>query len=174
MAASMDATSRMPLRPVQPLLLAGALAGVLDILAAFAVSWPRVPPVRVLQYIASGVLGPAAFRGGGVTAGVGLALHFVIATGAAAAYYAASRHWPPLRRYPVACGLAYGVVVYLVMNAVVLPLSRVTVRGTSWTSVLVMIAIHMVCVGLPIALVISRGDRAGARLRRERQAAPTT
>ena len=89
------------MRPGRGILLGGTLAGVLDILAAFLMSWPRVPPVRVLQYIASGALGPAAFRGGAATAAAGLAFHFVIAFGAAAAYVAASRRWPLLLTRPL-------------------------------------------------------------------------
>jgi hypothetical protein len=145
------------MRSARAILLGGTLAGVLDILAAFLMSWPRVSPLRVLQYIASGALGPAAFRGGAATAAAGLAFHFVIAFGAAAAYVAASRRWPLLLARPVACGIAYGVVVYAVMQLVVLPLSRVN-RGTpTWSSMATMIAIHIVCVGLPIASAARNG-----------------
>ena len=144
------------MRPARGILLGGTLAGVLDILAAFLISWPRVPPVRVLQYIASGALGPPAFRGGVSTAAAGLALHFVIAFAAAAAYVAASRRWRLLLARPVACGIAYGLVVYAVMQLVILPLSRVT-RGTpTLRSVALMMAIHIVCVGLPIAFAARR------------------
>ena len=141
------------MRPARGIVLGGMAAGVLDILAAFLVSWPRVSPVRVLQYIASGALGPAAFRGGALTAAAGLAFHFSIAFGAAAAYVAASRRWPLLLSRPVACGIVYGVVVYVVMQAVILPLSRVN-RGTpTWSSIATMVVIHITCVGLPIALL---------------------
>jgi uncharacterized membrane protein YagU involved in acid resistance len=144
------------MRPAGGILLGGTLAGVLDILAAFLMSWPRVPPVRVLQYIASGALGPSAFRGGAATAAVGLALHFVIAFAAAALYVAASRRWRVLTARSVASGSVYGVVVYAMMQLVVLPLSRVT-RGTpTWRSVALMIGIHIVCVGLPIAFAARR------------------
>ena len=149
------------MRPARGILLGGTLAGVLDILAAFLMSWPRVPPVRVLQYIASGALGPGGVprrhRDGGSRASRST---FVIAFGAAAAYVAASRRWPLLLTRPVACGIAYGVVVYAVMQLVVLPLSRVT-RGTpTWSSILTMVAIHIVCVGLPIALATQKVRRA--------------
>ena len=75
---------------------------------------------------------------------------------AAAAYVAASRRWRLLLARPVACGIAYGLVVYAVMQLVVLPLSRVT-RGTpTLRSVAMMMAIHIVCVGLPIAFAARR------------------
>jgi len=149
------------MRPTRAVLLGGTLAGVLDILAAVLMSWPRVPPVRVLQYIASGALGPSAFRGGMATAAVGLVCHFVIAFAAAAVYVAASRRWRLLLARPVVCGIAYGLAVYAVMQLVVLPLSRVT-RGTpTWRSVAMMMGIHIVCVGLPIAFAARRTLRQG-------------
>ena len=136
-------------------LAAGLAAGVLDILAAFASSAARgVGPARVLKYIASGVLGPAALRGGAATAGLGLLLHFVIATGWAAVYWAASRRIAFLRTRPVIAGLAYGVVVYFLMTRVVVPLSAVPPRPAAVSPEA--IAIHMACVGLPIALVLGR------------------
>ena len=57
------------------------------------------------------------------------------------------------------CGLAYGVIVHVVMNQVVLPLSRVTFRTPPWSFVAAMILVHVLCVGLPISLTISRAER---------------
>jgi hypothetical protein len=144
-------------RRVASILWGGAIAGTLDILAAFALSASRGGrPVRVLQGIASGLLGPSAMQGGASTAVLGLFLHFLIAFTAAAVYFAASRGIPVLVRRAAVCGLAYGVVVYLFMNLVVLPASRVT-RGTPAVSVVIwLLIIHMLCVGLPIALAVRR------------------
>lgn len=151
------ATPGLPAWLTHPVAVGGSAAGILDILAAFALAASSgVQPVRVLQAIASGLLGPAAFRGGSPAAALGLALHFVIAFGAAAVYYLASRRLPFLVRQAVPAGLAYGVAVYAVMNLVVLPLSRVNVRAQSPRTMAIMIVIHMVCVGLPIALAIQR------------------
>jgi hypothetical protein len=134
---------------------AGLAAGVLDILAAFASSWARgVSPPRVLRYIASGVLGAGALRGEAAAAALGLVLHFVIATGWAALYWGAMRRIAFLRNHPVPAGLLYGVVVYLLMSRLVVPLSAVPPRPLAISPE--MIAIHMLCVGLPIALVLSR------------------
>ena len=68
-----------------------------------------------------------------------------------------------MRRQPVAAGLLYGVAVYLVMNLVVLPLSNVAQRPfVPSLAVMIMVIIHMLCVGLPIALVTRRYDRRAA------------
>jgi len=142
------------------ILAAGLVAGTLDIAAAIALTLARGGRiVRMLQGIASGLLGRAALEGGPGTAAIGLLLHFVIATGAAAVYYAASRRLSVLVDRPVLSGLAYGVVVYLVMNLVVLPLSAIGWHPPRASAAEVLVPIHMVCVGLPIALMVRRAGR---------------
>jgi len=148
-------------------LRAGVAAGTLDILGAFLAYAPRgVAPVRILQSIASGLLGPAAFQAGAPAAALGLALHFFIATTVALVYYAASRAWPVLRRRPLVLGPLYGVAVYAVMTFVVVPLSAVVRRPFAPGLAAVILLVHVVCVGLPIALVVSRraaGERGEPR-----------
>src|SRR5471030_331245 len=78
--------------PYLGIFLGGLIAGTLDILAAFLnLHRVGVAPERVLQGIASGLLGRSSFRGGMATAALGLFCHFLIAFGAAAVYYAVSR-----------------------------------------------------------------------------------
>ena len=145
----------------QPILLGGLIAGTLDICAAFLTAWLRrgVSPAAVLRFVASGLLGPAAFTGGAKTAAIGLALHFLIATGAAIVFYLASRKLLFLVERPVHFGLLYGVAVYLFMNFVVLPFSLVP-RGTMTVSGFIIgLLTIMFCVGLPIALIVRRYSR---------------
>ena len=146
---------------LQPIFLGGLIAGTLDITAACTYSWIRanVTPVRVLQYVASGVLGTQSFAGGGKTAAIGLALHFLIATTAAAVFYFASRKWLFLVEHPVVAGLLYGIPVYAVMNFIVLPLSRVTMGSPPLSSRIINLVILMFCIGLPIALIVRRYAR---------------
>jgi hypothetical protein len=53
----------------------------------------------------------------------------------------------------------YGVAVYFFMQWVVLPLSKATRRPFSWEMMWIAVAIHMLCVGLPIALSVRRFAR---------------
>jgi len=144
----------------KPILLAGLIAGTLDLIAACVSAWFRsgVPPVRVFQYIASGVLGPAAFTGGSASAALGVACHFVIAFGAAAAFYLASRKLRFLVKWPIPMGLLYGIPVYLFTTMVVVPLSRVTPPRAAppLSNRITAMLIIMFFVGLPIALVVRR------------------
>lgn len=148
---------------VHPVITAGVLVGILDILAAFVVRYwfTRAGPVRVLQGIASGVLGPAAFGGGATTAVLGMFLHLVIAFAVAGVYYVASRRWQFLVQHPIPSGILYGVAVHSVMNAIVLPLSRLPVgpRTPPLSFTLAMVVVHIIFVGLPIALTVARSQR---------------
>ncbi len=157
----MTITPGMVSRPkaLQVILLGGLIAGTLDLIAACAVSWFRagVSPVRVMQSIASGLLGSASYAGGAKTAVLGVALHFLIATVATAVFYFASRTLRLLVEHPITVGLLYGVAVYLFMTFVVLPLSAFPQRGApSLSGRIIGVLVIMFCVGLPIAIIVGR------------------
>jgi hypothetical protein len=139
---------------LRSILWGGLGAGVGDSLLALALY--RVSLMTVYQSVASGLLGRAAYGGGLSTAALGCALHFTIATAAAAIYVLVSRRAPLLVSYVVPCGLAFGVGVYLFMKYAVLPLSAV-VRLTPFEPLAM--AGHAFLVGLPIALAAAYGAR---------------
>ena len=105
----------------------GGIAGVLDILYAFVVYGPLtfgLSPMQVLQSVAAGWIGRDAARAGGwTTASIGLATHFMIATVMAAVFVLAASRFKLLTANAVVAGLAYGLVLYVVMNYVVLALA---------------------------------------------------
>jgi len=146
---------------LRAILFGGLAAGVLDISAAFInYGLKGVSPVRILQSVASGLLGRASFSAGFKSAALGLVCHFVIALGAATVYYAASRFLPWLTSQAVICGMLYGVAVYFFMNLVVLPLSAFPNKITFPLGALITgLLIHMFCVGLPIVLAVRRFSR---------------
>jgi hypothetical protein len=139
--------------------IGGLAAGFLDISFA-CIYWALardVPPERILQSVASGLLGKESYKGGWGTALLGLGLHFLMTLAMSAAYYAASLRVPVLWRKPWVSGAAYGLILYVIMNFVVVPLSRAAVggpRGDLWTWLA--IAAHVFLVGIPIALSIRR------------------
>ena len=147
---------------LRPIVIAGFVVGVMDIASAFVIAVSRgSTPIRLLQFIASGLLGRSAFNGGARTAALGLALHFVIAFGLVIVFYAASRKLRALRERPVLSGIAYGVIVFAVMNLIVLPFSAATIRH-ALVADLIQLAIHMFIVGLPTSLLIRRFSGASA------------
>jgi hypothetical protein len=144
----------------ETILLGGLIAGALDGLDAvlfYGLAF-GVTPTALFQHIASGLLGARSFRGGWYTTVLRIGLHFSIAIGAAAVYYVASLVVPVLFRKPWIYGPTFGLLVYLFMHYVVLPLSAVTRRTVPVTAfeVLDQLISHTMFVGLPIALMARR------------------
>jgi uncharacterized membrane protein YagU involved in acid resistance len=156
MSAASTTLSAGRSKAYRTILWGGLIAGVLDLTAALVTNGLRgIAPLRILQSIASGLLGSNSYRGGFSTAALGVGLHFIIATGAAAVYYAASRKLRFLVGQAIISGLLYGIAVYLFMNLVVLPLSAFPHRISFRPALLVTgLIVHMLCVGIPIALVV--------------------
>jgi len=133
-------------------------AGVCDLTAAcIHAGFLGAKPVAVFKFVASGLIGrEAALAGGASTALLGIAMHFVIAFGAAGTYLGLSRLWRFLMDHPFVAGPLYGIAVYWFMQLVVIPLSAITPRPQPLSNRLIGIGIHIVCVGLTIAWSVSR------------------
>ena len=146
-------------RPALWKVIAGAtlLVGTLDIFDAFIFyGLRRVTPTRILQGIASGVLGRAAFGMGQRSALLGLFFHFFIAFSATTVFLLAS-HKLPVARHPFLYGTLFGVALYLVMNYIVLPLSQIGLRPTPPLIPLINgVAALIFCIGIPLALIARR------------------
>ncbi len=147
--------------PAPALVIGGLTVGLLDGLDAIVFFGLRgVPPVQIMQSIASGLLGRAAYQGGIATAALGTLLHFGIALAVVVAYYIASRRLPALTRQPLVFGPLYGLLVYGVMNFVVLPLSAAVTGPKTLPVVINGLLIHALGVGLSSALFARVATRA--------------
>jgi hypothetical protein len=138
------------MRFVGAVFFGGLLGGSLDIAAASLIY--AVSPLVVLQSIATGLLGRAAFHGGWNAAAIGAACHYLIAFVCAALYVIASRALPILIRQAVLFGLLYGAAIYFVMNYAVIPLSLAHRVPFTWPGFVLAILANMVAFALPIAL----------------------
>ena len=157
MKQSVPSSSRAN-RAVRTVIWAGFVAGVLDALAAMTLFMIRggKNPTDVWKYVASGLFEKVALTGGSDMVLWGLAFHFFIALSFALFFFLI---YPRLHRLipsPVVAGLLYGVFAWLVMNRIVLPLSNVPAAPFNLVRALIGMAIIMVMVGLPIALIINR------------------
>jgi hypothetical protein len=140
------------------IVVGGLIVGVLDLIYATLVYSPY-KPILVPQTIASGLLGMKSYSGGAQTAALGVVLHFVIALGAAAVYFFASREFEILLHRAVLFGLLYGALVYLFMHLIVVPLSAAPKGHAPLIYQACEFAWHWVGVGLPIALSIRHYSR---------------
>jgi hypothetical protein len=159
MTSNPVATNRSALRAI---LTGAAVAGVLD--AGFAVIIDVVilrafSLLGVLQWIASGAIGNAAFTGGIATAALGVAIHFALAAFFAAAYWVVYARIRVLRTHAVAFGILYGSLIWLVMDLIVLPNSGVPKADFNPIVFSAFLVDHALFVGLPIALAMKRSAR---------------
>ena len=111
----------------------------------------------VMRAIASGLLGAEAFRGGHPAALLGALLHYSILWIAGAVFVAAGRFWPIVFQRPLISGAAFGIGIFVVMKIVV-KLSRAPFGMSSdIEQILRNLLVHIVAVGIPIALIIVMG-----------------
>lgn len=144
--------------PAKAILWSGLIAGVLDSLAGVVVYYIYfgLNPLQVLQFIASGIYGPAAINGGVFMIVVGLFFHFVIAYTVAIIYFIAYPRIAILRDQKIIAGLLYGLGIWVVMNVMILPYSNIPKSPFDLSLAIVGIVWHMVLVGIPIALITSK------------------
>lgn len=135
-------------------LVGGLAGGALDLLFAISfAAYNGISALRLLQTVANGLLGEGAYTGGGLSAALGLLLHFAIALGFASIFVLVSSAFPLLVRRPFLWGGLYGVIVFFFMRLIVLPLSAfphpVSFRPLATTLDL---SSHIFLLGIPIAL----------------------
>lgn len=108
-----------------PMILYGGLAIAATDLVYCLLYWsPQgLPPLTLLQGIAAGALGRAAFDGGVATALLGAGFQWLIGCCFVLAYAAGASALTQLRVHPRRYGIVYGMLLYLLMNGVVVPLS---------------------------------------------------
>lgn len=114
-----------------------------------------VPPLRIMQNIASGLLGKRAFVGGSGTALLGALLHYAIMAAMVSVYDLLSRRFAALIERPWIHGTLYGVALFIVMNLIVVPLSAVPKTPVPPSWIVSSIVVHVI-IGLAIALAARR------------------
>ncbi|MGH1349521.1 MAG: hypothetical protein ACRBBN_01750 [Methyloligellaceae bacterium] len=137
-------------------LIGGLIAATLDIIWAISIAYlaKKMPPQKLLQFVASGLLGVKAYARGWSSAALGLLSHYIIALVMAFAFVVVARQIPVILVYPLIAGAAYGVFLFFVMNWIVVPRSGTVPKLPLKGPRLVMeIIAHIVLVGMPIALI---------------------
>lgn len=132
------------------------VAGTIDILyAALLSSINGGGPAAMLRFVASGPYPPATEMGlaGSI---LGLIVHFALMAIMAAAFVIAARNWPRLLADPISSGIGYGLVTYVVMNWIVVPLRFDVPLPPKPTAIVSQLFAHVVLVGIPIALIVAK------------------
>jgi hypothetical protein len=132
------------------------VAGTLDILFAAILSLVRGnAPAAMLRSVASGPF-PGATEWGATGSLLGLLTHFTLMAVMAAVFVLVAQRRPALTASPIKWGVIYGLVTYVVMNLIVLPLRFGSPLPPKPISIATQLFAHIVLVGIPIALIAAR------------------
>ena len=138
---------------LKPIALATLISGTLDILFAMVLTlaFGRTIP-GMLRYVASGPF-PAATDMGNAGAALGLAVHFALMGIMAAVFMAAVARRPDLVASPWLAALVYGLITYIVMNCLVVPMRFDVPLPPKPLAIGTQLFAHIVLVGIPFALI---------------------
>lgn len=156
-AAAAPSHRSQPLRgSLSLILMAGLAGGAVDLLYASGMAMSRGRPWTMpWRSVASGWIGKAAADGMGPIV-LGLMTHFGIALCMAAAYIHLARRVPLVAARPWATAPIYGLILYIIMYLIVVPLRF----GNPWqwrgASSLLDLLAH---VGVALAIVAAAGPR---------------
>lgn len=132
------------------------VAGTLDILAAVLLTlYYGREPATMLRYVASGPF-PGATDWATAGALLGLAVHFGLMAIMVVFYAFAASRMPALLARPVQWGVIYGLVTYVAMNLIVVPLRWPDRFPPSAVSIGTQLFCHILLVGIPVALIAAR------------------
>jgi len=139
------------------IIAAWLVAGTLDLSAAVTqtIIMGR-DPLKMLQYISSGLLGKDAFAGGITYSFLGIALHYFIALMWTILFFLVYPKMEWLSQNRVVTGILYGTFVWLIMNRIVVPLSRIPGGPFNLKNALIGLSIIIVAIGLPLSFMAYR------------------
>lgn len=136
-------------------LLAGIIVGTLDITAAMLQFFIKTgkDPLIVLKFVASGVFGTAALKGGADMIAWGFLFHYTIAMSFTVFFFWLCSKFPSLLKHRLLTGIGYGIFAWSFMRFVVLPLSLTNKQPFDLTAAIIAAGIIVVCIGIPLAFM---------------------
>lgn len=143
---------------VKSALLSGLIVGLLDGTAASVNAYlaSGVSPDRVFRFVASGFFGAEAYSGTSSMIVWGLVFHFIIAIGWTALFFILYKRINFLNQHVFLSGIIYGLIIWLTMNLIIVPLSQIGPRPFLLKGSLIMIGIHLFIIGVPISYLANR------------------
>ncbi|GAA0892912.1 hypothetical protein GCM10009122_25910 [Fulvivirga kasyanovii] len=143
------------------ILFAGLFVGLLDGAAACINAYASlgVLPQGVFKYIASGLLGKAAFEAGVFPIILGIVVHFLIAVTATYIFYQFYKRYGQALRPIALFGGIYGIWIWIFMNYVVIPLSLIGTYPSNLYQIVTGLLVHIFVIGVPMALLVSKAIR---------------
>jgi len=151
-----DIKEQMRARAWAAIFMAGGTAGAIDFLyASTMMMMAGQPATRAWMGVAGALFGKnMVIEIGLPMAAVGAALHFLITISAAAIFYVAAKWQPILLKHRLVSAVVFGLLFFLAMNYVIVPLSligRPIYVGAS--RIARELLTHIIVIGLPISLI---------------------
>jgi hypothetical protein len=141
---------------MKPIVVATLVCGTLDIVLAMLLTlWRGRQIEAMLRSVASGPF-PGATGMGGAGAALGLVVHFGLMAIMVAAFMLTARGRTALLDKPLLSGLVFGLVTYVVMNLIVVPLRFPAAWPPSTLSIATQLFAHIALVGWPTAFIARR------------------
>lgn len=106
----------------------------------------------MLRFVASGPI-PQAVNWGATGSMLGLVVHYMLMALMVGVFVLAARSAPALLDRPLLAGLAYGLITYVVMNLIVVPLRFPAAWPPKALSIGTQLFAHIVLVGWPLAYI---------------------
>ena len=143
-----------PISKFKIILWTALLAGTLDILSAIVNTYIQysISPDRIFKFIASGVFGDDAFSSGAMMVAAGIIFHYLIALTWSAIFFFIYPKFNLSSKYKFLSGFLYGIIVWLIMNLIVIPLSNTPQYPFTFKGVLLGVLFLIFFIGIPISL----------------------
>jgi hypothetical protein len=143
---------------IQKIVIAGLVAGTLDIIAAFIDAWLsfNVTPGKVLNGIAAGAIGKENADGSFFMMAFGLLIHFFIVYSYTFFLYLIYPFLKSVFKFNIIIGILYGLFIWVTMRFIVLPvLSQVEFAPFRIVKAFKPMLILIGAIGIPLSLMIS-------------------
>jgi len=149
------------------ILTAAVIVGTLDITAACTQVYLRTgqPSIKpVLLFVASGLLGKAAYNNGDSIAAVGLLIHYCVAAAFTLFFFLVLAKLSFTKQQRLLTGILYGAFIWVVMNLLVLPLTAAAPLQKTFSGVAIGMGILIVCIGMPLAFLANQEKKKKSNL----------
>ena len=148
----------------KPIAVATLVSGTLDILFAMVLTLMFGREIgAMLRFVASGPF-PAATDMGTAGAILGLLVHFALMAIMAAVFMLFARAKPAILEKPMLTAVGYGLLTYVVLDLIVLPLRFAGAFPPKPLSIATQLFAHIVLVGFVFVAVARRYLRGRARI----------
>jgi hypothetical protein len=143
---------------LRAIIIMGLIVGTLDILSAIVDYYIATGkgPANIFKYIASAILDKQAFSGGTGIIVLGLLLHYLIAFLFTILFVALYRNVKFMSGNKLIVGICYGVLIGVIMNFIVVPLSLTPKMPYQGLKVVKAFLILICMIGLPLAFLTPR------------------